>query len=557
MNQMIKVGFFIFLISIIGLSGTKAQMKPHHQYALTPPMGWNSWNCFKRHISESQIKEIADLMASRGFLDAGYKYLVIDDGWAAGRDKNGVVYADSVKFPNGIKKLVEYVHSKGLKFGIYTSPGKTTCAGYVGSLGYEQKDVNTYAGWGVDFIKLDWCSGGDDERIAIAARWRKVLDNVKRPMVLSINFGQEAYNWASNYANMWRTTTDISACWDLPITETGGLPCSVLGVVDQQPGLERYQSPGSWNDPDMMQVGNGSLTESENRSHFSMWAILGAPLMMGNDLRKMTSEINALMINREVIAVNQDSSGYQGRKIFDSGEDVRRTGNNYGQEVWVKKLISPGEYAIVLLNRSDYKNYMKIDWSSLGLHTRGVAVRDLWKHQDLGVYDDYYAEMIAPHDVLFLKVKGAITKEITELFPQINDSIVTEAEKGLLGRSVKSSFYRGFSGNGYVQFNTEAQERYIRLVVNAPKEQMYLAGIRYCNVTGNPVKLHLNLDNKENELVCQTSVISGNAWDSKAEWKTTYIYLKLKQGLNVIKVSSFDVYVPLVDCLIVKPMNKQ
>ena len=544
---MIKRGFFILLIFWLEATAIIAQVKQHHQYALTPPMGWNSWNCFKRYISESQIKEIADLMASKGLRDAGYEYLVIDDGWAIGRRKNGEVYADSVKFPNGIKKLAEYVHSKGLKFGIYTGPGKTTCAGYVGSLGYEQQDVNTYAQWGVDFIKLDWCSGGDDERENIAARWRKVLDKVNRPMVLSINFGQEAYNWASNYANMWRTTTDISPCWDLPITETGGLPCSVLGVVDQQPGLEQFQTPGAWNDPDMMQVGNGSLTESENRSHLSLWAVLGAPMMMGNDLRKMTPEITELLTNREVIAINQDKLGFQGRKISDSGEDIRKTTNTYGQEVWVKKLQSTGEYAVVLLNRSDFKTYMKVNWKDLGIDEQNVIVRDLWKHQDMGAYDHFYAGHIPPHDVMMLRVKGKQQGTLQPLFQELKDSIAVEAEQGLLARAIKGSAYGGkYKGSGYVEFlSSTSRERYIRLVVNMPADGTYSVGLRYANGEKHEMKMMIYTGDKMTDLNCRPTKSFG-------DWDYAFTKVELTKGLNVIKIISDQVRCPLIDQLIVK-----
>ena len=302
--------------------------------ALTPPMGWNSWNCFSCNINEKQIREIADLMVSTGMKDAGYEYLNIDDCWQVGRDNEGNILVDEKNFPSGIKALADYIHSKGLKFGIYSCAGTLTCAGRPGSRGYQFQDARTYAEWGVDYLKYDWCF---DEGQNPQAAYKTMSDALKasgRPIVFSIcEWGNsQPWTWAKGIGHLWRTTGDIINAFK-GINYWGG--CGVVEIIDKNADLHKYAGPGHWNDPDMLQVGNGVLTMEENRSHFTMWCMLAAPLLAGNDIRKMDKETLGILTNKEVIAVNQDKLGKQGGRYMKVGE----------HEIWVKQL-SNGEAAV-------------------------------------------------------------------------------------------------------------------------------------------------------------------------------------------------------------------
>ncbi|NJN25156.1 MAG: glycoside hydrolase family 27 protein [Cyclobacteriaceae bacterium] len=299
----------------------------HQKLTPTPPMGWNAWNCFNWEIDEVKIREIADAMVSRGMKDAGYEYVVIDDQWhkgriagspyeysrhpadITGRDAQGRLLVDEQKFPSGIKALADYVHSKGLKFGIYTAPGRKTCTYCPGSEGYEEIDIQTFADWGVDFIKLDWCEWVTEDYKTLLQKWRRLLDESERPMVLSVNFHRgDDFSEHRKAANMYRTTTDILKLWSFEPGEFR-VQASVLDIIDRQEGLEEYHGNGAWCDPDMLQVGNEPLSYEENKSHFSMWAIFGAPLIAGNDLRTMSYKTRDILTNREVIAIAQDRPG--------------------------------------------------------------------------------------------------------------------------------------------------------------------------------------------------------------------------------------------------------
>ena len=288
--------------------------------ALTPPMGWNSWNTFRLNINEDLVKEVADVMVEKGFKDAGYEYVVIDDGWQIRRDDEGNIIANPDKFPSGIKALADYVHSKGLKFGLYSDAGTLTCGGFPGSQGYEYQDARQYAAWGVDYLKYDWCNTGNQSAPDSYTLMRNALLMADRPIVFSIcEWGTtKPWLWARDVGHLWRTTFDIRPCWDCGqrAHSKGVLIENFIGftkILDQQVGLESYAGPGHWNDPDMLEVGNGDLTYDENKAHFSLWCILAAPLMLGNDVRTLKPEIHEILTNKEVIAVNQDPLGRQGR----------------------------------------------------------------------------------------------------------------------------------------------------------------------------------------------------------------------------------------------------
>jgi alpha-galactosidase len=367
--------------------------------AQTPPMGWNSWNYFAERVDDKGVRAATDQIVSTGMKDAGYIYVNIDDTWQGERDANGLLHANS-KFPD-MKALADYVHSKGLKIGIYSGPGTKTCARYAGSLGHEEQDAKMYADWGIDYLKYDLCSfipdvmrkqAPNDEvaqmRLMHDAyeKMGKALKATGRPIVYSFcQYGWDAvWEWAPSFGgNLWRTTGDISPHWD-----------RVYAILEQQAGLEGYAGPGHWNDPDMLEVGNGKLSMDENRAHFSMWAMVAAPLLAGNDLTNMKPEIKAILMNREVIAIDQDALGKQGSRIYSDGE----------VEVWTRQL-SGGALAVAVLNAGDnrYSTHpFHLSLAKLGLHGAQQS-KDLWTGKDVELTDNMPLE-IAGHDVLLVRI---------------------------------------------------------------------------------------------------------------------------------------------------------
>ena len=355
--------------------------------AQTPPMGWNSWNKFACKVNEQVIRDTADSMVASGMKDAGYQYVVIDDCWQGPRDKDGFITADAQAFPSGIKALADYVHSKGLKFGIYSDAGRLTCAGRSGSQGHEYQDAATYARWGVDYLKYDWCSTGTRNAEEAYSLMADALRATGRPIVFSMcEWGQnKAWLWAEKIGNLWRTTGDITDKWAGTVTYSNGM----MRIVDQNEPLWPHAGPGHWNDPDMLEVGNGGMTTEEYRTHFSLWAIMAAPLIAGNDVAHMTPEIRAILTNRDVIAVDQDTLGRQGHRVAKDGD----------AEVWMKPL-SGGGRALLLLNRGETPRTIRADWSMLDLPPAlKLAARDVWSHRDLGQKAGSYAVAVAPHAV--------------------------------------------------------------------------------------------------------------------------------------------------------------
>lgn len=356
---------------------------------LTPPMGWNDWNTFGCSVSDTLIRQIADAMVSSGMKAAGYQYVNIDDCWAShSRDADGNLQADPAKFPDGIKPVADYVHSKGLKLGIYAEAGSTTCAGYPGSLGHEAQDAQTFASWGIDYLKYDNC--GDHGGLTNQQRYatmRDALAATGRPIFYSLcEWGQDAvWTWGASVGNSWRTTSDIQANWG-----------SIMGILDAQVGLENYSGPGGWNDPDMLEVGNSGLSDTESRAHFSLWALLNAPLIAGNDIRSMSAATRAILTNTDVIAVDQDWGGIQGHKVRDDGD----------QEVWVKPM-SSGAVAVVLLNRGGGTRTISTTASEVGLAPTGqYTVRDLWSHTDASSGSVISASVPA-HGAAMLLISGS------------------------------------------------------------------------------------------------------------------------------------------------------
>lgn len=361
--------------------------------AKTPPMGWNSWNKFGCDVSDKLIRETVDAMISTGMKDAGYQYVVIDDCWQVGRDDHGNIVPDPKRFPSGMKPLADYVHSKGLKFGLYSDAGSKTCQGRPGSSGYEIEDARQYAAWGVDYLKYDWCSTeGVDPKIAYPTM-RDALRAAGRPIVFSIcEWGKSSpWTWARSVGHLWRTTEDIQDCYDC-LRDWGG--AGWTRILDNQVGLEKFAGPGGWNDPDILEVGNGGLSVTESRAHFSFWCLLDAPLMAGNDLRSMSAETRNILTNREVIAIDQDPLGIEGNRI-------RKTGF---VEVWAKKLTG-NSYAVILFNRGKDEQAIAVSWHEIGLRPDAEpGVRNLWTAKNLGQVKGTFTARVPPHDVVMVRV---------------------------------------------------------------------------------------------------------------------------------------------------------
>lgn len=389
----------LILLTAIFTFGAVAMSLDQHQLASTPPMGWNSWNKFGCNVSEDLIRQIADAMVASGMKDAGYQYVVIDDCWQLERDRNGNIVADPKHFPSGMKALADYVHAKGLKFGLYSDAGTKTCQGRPGSRGYEFQDARQYAAWGVDYLKYDWCSTSTQDAPSSYEIMRAALDASDRPIVFSIcEWGKsKPWLWAQGVGNLWRTTGDIQDRWQGKKEWKPGDCCSygMLDILDLEVGLESFAGAGNWNDPDMLEVGNGGMTTAEYRAHFSLWAILAAPLIAGNDLRDMKPEIREILTHKEVIAVDQDPAGSQGRRVRKNGD----------REVW-SKVMQDGSRAVVLLNRGTKDVEISVAWEDLGYPAHlSARVRDLWQAKDLGERQGKFSSTVAPHSIVMVTVK--------------------------------------------------------------------------------------------------------------------------------------------------------
>jgi alpha-galactosidase len=393
LNHLCRLIALLCLVLIACASAVEARALDNG-LARTPPMGWNSWNKFGCDVSEKLVKEVADALVRSGMREAGYQYLVIDDCWQVGRDAEGNITPDPRRFPSGMKALADYVHSKGLKFGLYSDAGTLTCQKRPGSRGYEFQDARQYAAWGVDYLKYDWCSTGTQNQQASYSIMRDALAKAGRPIVFSIcEWGtSKPWLWARDVGNLWRTTSDIQDCWDCK-KDWGGM--GFVHILDLQDGLESYAGPGHWNDPDMLEVGNGGMTPTEYRAHFSLWCVLAAPLMAGNDIRTMTPEIAEILTNNEVIAVDQDPAGLQGRRVKRERD----------LDVWAKQL-ADGSRAVVLFNRGGAAREMSVAWNEIGYPDSITAsVRDLWAKKDLGQRRGGVAANVPAHGVVMLRIK--------------------------------------------------------------------------------------------------------------------------------------------------------
>jgi alpha-galactosidase len=338
---------------------------PDNGLARTPPMGWNSWNHFHRLIDDKTVREIADAIVSTGMKDAGYVYVNIDDTWERGRDAQGNITLNN-KFPD-MKALADYVHSKGLKIGIYSSPGPTTCAAYEGSFGHEEADANMYAKWGIDYLKYDWCSASavykDADMQAVYQVMGDALRKSNRPIVFSLcQYGREdVWKWGAQVSgNLWRTTGDISDNWT-----------SMSTIGFKQLAIAPYAKIGHWNDPDMLEIGNGGMNDDEYRTHMALWAMLRAPLLAGNDIRSMSDATKAILLNKEVIAIDQDRKGEPAQLLKADGP----------VEIWTRPL-ERNATAIAFFNKGEQASTVTLTWAEAKLKKRKKA-RDLWSHSDV------------------------------------------------------------------------------------------------------------------------------------------------------------------------------
>jgi alpha-galactosidase len=386
---------FIFLLPVTAFSQKFENMAP------TPPMGWNSWNHFACNIDENTIRDVADALISTGMKDAGYTYINIDDCWHGQRDSLGFIHPNSTHFPSGMKLLADYVHSKGLKLGLYSDAGWKTCGGRPGSRGREYQDAMMYASWGIDYLKYDWCYTDGLKAEGAYLTMRDALYEAGRPMVLSLcEWGSDKpWEWGPKIGHLWRTTGDIYPCFDCVIDHGTWKQWGIMQILDMQDGLRKYAGPDHWNDPDMMEIGNG-MSVNEDRTHFSMWCMLAAPLISGNDLRHMSKETLDILINKEAIAVDQDPLGIQGFK-YAAADSV---------ETWFKPL-KDGSWAICFLNRSKLSKNIEFNWSQKTIideinnlkadfSSTEYKIRNVWTHLDSGTSKKPLQALLPGHDIL-------------------------------------------------------------------------------------------------------------------------------------------------------------
>lgn len=376
-----------------------ADAQPVAVLAMTPPMGWSTWPKFGCDIDEDLATSTADALVTSGMREAGYIYLNLDGCWQGGRDEAGELYADRARFPHGIAYLADYAHSRGLKFGIYTDVGPVTCgdAEYPGSLGHEYQDAATFARWGVDYVKHDWCASKGRDPVAAYKLMGDAIAATSRPMVYSICDWGEGNPWlwgASVGGNLWRTAGDLADRWDGAEKWSDGTCCynGLMADLDAQVGLTQYAKPDHWNDPDLLQVGVGGMSDTEYKTQFSLWAVLAAPLLAGNDVRAMTTGTREILLNSEVITIDQDLLGKQGDRMLRDGD----------LEMWSRPLQN-GDLAVVLLNRGSEALPMSILWQSLGW-AGTASVRDLWLHRDMGAFLGGYRAEVEAHGVVMLRL---------------------------------------------------------------------------------------------------------------------------------------------------------
>jgi alpha-galactosidase len=401
MTKIIFTSLLFFSLSV--------QAQKFEGLAKTPPMGWNSWNTFQTNISDKLVRAIADDMVNSGMKDAGYTYLVLDDGWMAKeRNSNGDLVPDPEKFPNGIKSLIDYVHSKGLKFGLYNCAGTKTCGGYPGTRGYEYQDARLYASLGIDYLKYDWCNTEGITAKEAYKTMSKALKIAGRPIVFSLcEWGDnQPWEWAKDVGHLWRISGDIYNCFDCIKDYGSWKSWGVTYILDMRKNIRQYSGPDHWNDFDMMEVGHG-MSVNEDRAHFSMWCMLASPLIAGNDLREMSKETIATLTDRETIAINQDPSGVEAY-LYQQKDSV---------DTWIKPLAN-NEVALCFLNRSKKPVTVTYDWkmnpvidtvskTNINFTTTAYRIRDTWMKKDMGDTKKPWTGTVPGHDVVLLRLSAA------------------------------------------------------------------------------------------------------------------------------------------------------
>lgn len=397
----------LFTLLIAAFTALNSFAQKSADLAPTPPMGWNSWNVFQTRIDEPLLKSMVDAYISSGMKDAGYTYFVLDDGWMSmERDQNGQLVADPKKFPNGMKEFADYVHSKGLKFGIYNCAGTKTCAGYPGTRGHEYEDARLYASWGVDYLKFDWCNTDGINAQEAYKTMSLALKATGRPIVFSLcEWGSHRpWMWAKEDGQLWRTTGDIGPGFAEDIKRDGWRALCVLNILDRQDSIRQYAGPGHWNDPDMLEVGNG-MTYNEDKSHFSLWCMLAAPLMSGNDLHKMSPQTTSILTNKDAIAIDQDPLGVECFKYSLTPDSV---------ETLIRPLAN-GDLAVCFLNRSDKPQTVNFNWAknvindpisktNVDFTKTTYKLHDLWTKKYVGTTKKTFKQAIPSHDIVMLRL---------------------------------------------------------------------------------------------------------------------------------------------------------
>jgi len=509
--------------------GTKAAKAAvgYNNLALTPAMGWSSWNHYGcSGVNEAVIKQQAAAMASSGLKAAGYTYVNLDDCWmAANRDANGNLVPDPTKFPDGMPALVSYVHGLGLKLGLYEDVGTTTCDnGNPGSFGHYQQDANTFAAWGIDYIKMDWCSNSGLDPQTAYTQFSQALAATNANIVFSIcDWGtKEPWKWAPAIANSWRTTPDIVDNW-----------LSMLNNLEATSSLAFAAKPGAWNDPDMLEVGNGGMTDTEDRTHFAMWALLSAPLIAGTDLTNMSSNTLATLTNSEVIAVDQDALGKQGILLSDNGA---------GLQVWSKQVT--GGTVVALLNKSMVSAAITANWSDLGLEpSQSVTVRDIWNHVDLGSYTASISSQVPSHGVTLLKLGATATPPAQTVYQA--DSSVNQVSGGAIvspcsmtwGYMCLDGVEVGYIGNGgTITFED----------VNAATAGLYNMTI-YGMLSGTRV-----YDVSVNGAEASPVTLTGSSFSFPS---ASGLQVQLNAGANSIQLGNSSTWAPDLDHIVLTPVG--
>jgi alpha-galactosidase len=395
MRRLLHAGYALCLVlmahaAVAGIESRGARLP--NGLALTPPMGWDSWNRFGCNINQRLIERTASAIVSSGMRDAGYRYVILDDCWEGPRDADGHIRPDPTRFPSGMKALGDYLHARGLKFGIYSTAGLRTCAGRPGSEGYEFADARQYATWGVDYLKYDWCNTGTRNPQAAYTLMEDALLATGRKIVFAIcDSSSKPWLWANKVGNLWRTSNDIYDAWE----GRDAYRLGVLNILDRQVRLWPFAGPGHWNDPDMLEVGNGGMSDSEYRAHFSLWAMLAAPLIAGNDVSHMNAATRAILLNREMIAIDQDPLGREARRVLKRGD----------QEVWSRPLVDGGR-AVLFLNRGALPAKISVPSTLIGYpaHLR-LAVRDLWLHESVAPQLGRLSAFVQPRAAVVYRVE--------------------------------------------------------------------------------------------------------------------------------------------------------